>query len=96
MSKKNFKKIDLAYNLSSKKGFSLLYSKKLIDNLLKILALNVIKKKLYLKNFGTFRIIRKAERIGRNPKTKEVFTINERKVISFLPSKKITKNLNKY
>ena len=94
MSKKNLKKIDLAYNLSSKKGFSLLYSKKLIDNLLKILALNVIKKKLYLKNFGTFRIIRKAERIGRNPKTKESKIISERYVVLFKISNEFKKYIN--
>tara|TARA_B100000575_G_C23081044_1_gene622848 strand:+ start:574 stop:864 length:291 start_codon:yes stop_codon:yes gene_type:complete len=93
---KNFKKIDLAKNLSSKKGFSLLYSKKLIDDLLNTITQNIIKKKLNLKNLGSFRILKKNKRIGRNPKTKEIFTINERKVISFLPSKKITKNLNKY
>ncbi len=96
MNNKNFKKIDLAKNLSSKKGFSLLYSKKLIDDLLNTITQNIIKKKLNLKNLGSFRILKKNKRIGRNPKTKEIFTINERKVISFLPSKKITKNLNKY
>ena len=96
MNNKNFKKIDLAKDLSSKKGFPLNYSRKLIDDLLKTITQNIIKKKINLKNLGTFRILQKNKRIGRNPKTKEIFTINERKVISFLPSKKITKNLNKY
>ena len=96
MNNKNFKKIDLAKDLSSKKGFPLNYSRKLIDDLLKTITQNIIKKKINLKNLGTFRILKKNKRIGRNPKTKEIFTINERKVISFLPSKKITKNLNKY
>ena len=35
MNNKNFKKIDLAKDLSSKKGFPLNYSRKLIDDLLK-------------------------------------------------------------
>ncbi len=96
MNNKNFKKIDLAKNLSSKKGFPLDYSKKLINDLLKTITQNILKKKINIKNLGTFRILQKNKRIGRNPKTKEIFTINERKVISFLPSKKITKNLNKY
>ena len=96
MNNKNFKKIDLAKDLSSKKGFPLNYSRKLIDDLLKTITQNIIKKKINLKNLGTFRILKKNKRIGRNPKTKEIFTINERKVVSFLPSKKITKNLNKY
>ena len=96
MNNKNFKKIDLAKNLSSKKGFPLDYSKKLINDLLKTITQNILKKKINIKNLGTFRILQKNKRIGRNPKTKEIFTINERKLISFLPSKKITKNLNKY
>ena len=46
MNNKNFKKIDLAKDLSSKKGFPLNYSRKLIDDLLKTITQNIIKKKL--------------------------------------------------
>ena len=47
-----------------------------------------------IHNFGTFRIRRKASRIGRNPKTKEDVMIEERNTISFKPSKKIINLLN--
>ena len=48
-----------------------------------------------IHNFGTFKIRYKKERIGRNPKTKEEFTISPRKVISFIPSKNIIAIINK-
>ena len=48
-----------------------------------------------IHNFGTFKIKYKKERIGRNPKTKEEFMISSRNVISFTPSKKILKFINK-
>ena len=47
-----------------------------------------------LHNFGTFKLREKKERIGRNPKTKEEVMISARKVISFIPSKKILNKIN--
>ena len=95
MSNNNLKRIDLAKSLSKKKGFSKLLSKELIDYLISILIINIKKKNLNLKNIGTFKIIHKNERIGRNPKTKKIYTISSRKSISFLASKKLTKLINK-
>ena len=95
MSNNNLKRIDLAKSLSKKKGFSKLLSKELIDSLISIQIINIKKKNLNLKNIGTFKIIHKNERIGRNPKTKKIYTISSRKSISFLASKKLTKLINK-
>jgi integration host factor subunit alpha len=39
-----------------------------------------------LRSFGTFNVLAKRERIGRNPKNGVAATICARKVISFLPS----------
>ena len=39
-----------------------------------------------ISSFGSFNIIKKRERIGRNPKTGETAVIKARKVISFKPS----------
>ena len=95
MSKNNLKKLDLARNLSKKKGFSKLLSKELIDSLINLLSLNIKKKKLNLKNLGTFKIINKDKRIGRNPKTKKIHTIIARKSIVFTASKSLTKSINR-
>ena len=91
----NIVKNDIIKNLSKKTGFSFNYSKKLINDLLSILIDDIKENNLHLKNIGTFKILQKKERIGRNPKTKEEFVINSRKSISFVVSKKILIFLNK-
>ena len=45
--------------------------------------------------FGSFSIKKKSSRIGRNPKTKEEFTISARKVIKFKTSNFLTNKINK-
>ena len=94
MGKKNFKKEDFAKNLSKKKGLSVLLSRKLIDDTIDVLIDNISKKKLIIKNIGTFKIINKKERVGRNPRTKEKHLITSRKSISFIASKKLLKIIN--
>jgi len=47
-----------------------------------------------IHNFGTFKVKSKKERIGRNPKTKEIVMIKSRNVISFTPSKNFVKLIN--
>ena len=96
MYKTNLKKIDLAKQLKIKTGFSTNISKKLINDLIEILTEVIKTGYLNLKNIGSFKIINKKERMGRNPKTKEEFIISSRKSISFIPSKKLLQNLNKF
>jgi len=95
VNKKNFTRIDLIKKLSLKTGYSNSFSKKLINDLIDILTINIKIGDLTLKNIGTFKIIQKKERLGRNPKTKEEFKISARKVVSFSPSKSINLILNK-
>ena len=94
MKKNNLTKIDIAKELSKKTGYSLELSKILINNLLIVLISSIKKNKLNLKNIGTFRLINKSERIGRNPITKENFVITSRKSISFITSKKLLSVVN--
>ena len=51
---------------------------------------------LVLKNIGSFKLSKKNERIGRNPKTKEEFLISGRKSIRFIVSKNLSNILNIY
>jgi len=92
--KNNITKIDIAKELSIKTGYSLELSKILINNLLIVLISSIKKNKLNLKNIGTFRLINKLERMGRNPITKENFVITSRKSISFIASKKLLSVVN--
>ena len=90
----SFKKIDLSKNISKKLGVSVLLSKKLTEDLIEILSNKIKDNDLNLKNLGSFRIINKKERIGRNPKTKEEFLIKSRKSIIFIASKNLLANIN--
>ena len=94
MTKKNITKIEITKILSQKTGLSSLYSKKILNDLIQIIIKQIKDNNLILKNIGTFNIISKNERVGRNPKTKEEFLIKKRKSISFIPSKYLNKIIN--
>ena len=94
MKRNNFTKRDIIKYLSEKTRFSELLSKSIINDLLKTLVEIIKTENLNLKNIGTFKLIDKKERIGRNPKTNEEFIISSRKSISFSSSKKIVNLLN--
>ena len=85
----NLKKIDIIKNLSIKTGFSQNISKKIVNDLIDIIIENIKNDNMNLKNIGNFKLINKNERLGRNPKTKEEFTITPRKSVSFTASKNI-------
>ena len=91
MVRNNLTKKDLIKNLSINKGYSNLLSKKLINDLIKIIK----EKELNIKNIGTFKVVEKKERLGRNPKTKINFKITARKIIRFIASKKLIESVNK-
>ena len=95
MKKINLTKFDLAKEISLKSGLSVQFSKKIVENILDILKINIKEKKLNIKNFGTFKILKKKARVGRNPRTNEVFFITKRKSISFTASKKFISEVNK-
>ena len=90
----SFKKTDLSKNISERIGISVSLSKKLTEDLLEILSNKIKDNRLNLKNVGSFRIINKKDRIGRNPKTKEQFIIRSRKSISFIASKNLIVSMN--
>tara|TARA_Y100001958_G_C21104771_1_gene453615 strand:- start:274 stop:561 length:288 start_codon:yes stop_codon:yes gene_type:complete len=93
--KKNISKINISKTLSIETGYPTSFSKKLIQDLIDIILQLIKKEQLILKNIGSFKVVKKKERIGRNPKTLEVFPISERKVINFIPSKKLLETINK-
>ena len=95
MIKNNLKKINFSKNLSDKMGFSFSLSKKIIDDLILIFSENIKNNGLILKNIGSFSLIEKKERIGRNPKTNEIHLINKRNSIRFVASKNLSKILNR-
>lgn len=51
-------------------------------------------KSVKLTNFGSFDVLHKAARMGRNPKTGQAFVIKARRVISFRASKYLIDRVN--
>ena len=96
MTNSNITKNDFSKNMSDETGFPISLSKKIVDDLLIIFTEMIKNNDLVLKNIGTFKLSKKNERIGRNPKTKEEFLISKRKSIRFIVSKNLTKVLNTY
>ena len=90
----NLKKIDFSKNVSNKTGFPVSITKKIVDDLIIIIAEMIKNNELVLKNIGTFKLSNKKERIGRNPKTKEEFIVSKRKSIRFVVSKNLSKIIN--
>ena len=71
MLKKNFTKKDLSNKVYQNLGFSKNISSTVIDDFFEYVVSELIKSnKIKISSFGTFKIITKKERMGRNPKTK--------------------------
>ncbi len=94
MTKKNFNKNDFVQSLKNKIGLSSNLSEKIINDFIQILVENIASGSLNLKNIGSFKIKKKNQRLGRNPKTKKEYIISSRFSVIFTPSSRLTKSLN--
>ena len=95
MVKKNFNRKNLSNKIYQNLGFSKNFSSTIVDNFFEIIAAELIRSnKVKISSFGTFKVMNKKERIGRNPKTKNETIITSRKVVKFKPSFIIKKKLN--
>ncbi len=95
MIKKNFTRKDLSNKIYHNIGFSKNFSYEIIDNFFESLISElIISNKIKISSFGTFKVINKRERIGRNPKTKVEAKISPRKVVKFRPSSFVKKIIN--
>ena len=95
MIKKNISREDIADTIHAEFGFSRKECLSIVNDIIEIiiegLESNGIVK---IHNFGTFKLKRKNSRVGRNPKTKEEFIIDDRYVVTFKASKNIIKFIN--
>jgi len=71
-----------------------------IEKILKIIFLEIIEalrggKNIEIRGFGTYKIIKRKARIGRNPKNSELIQIPEKKAIKWKISKTFFNRLNK-
>ena len=96
MVKKNLTRKDLSNKIYKNLGFSKNISSTIIDDFFENMIRQLIKENIVkISSFGTFKIINKRERVGRNPKTKVETKIVSRKVATFKPSVLIKEKLNR-
>ena len=93
----NFTREDIADSLHTDFGLTKKDCIVFVNDILDII-IDGLTNKGYVKihNFGSFKVIRKKSRIGRNPKTMEDVMISERNVLKFKPSKMILDQINKH
>ena len=93
----NFTREDIAESLHADFGLTkkdcIIFVNDIIDIIIDGLKVNGYVK---IHNFGSFKIIRKKSRLGRNPKTREDVMISERNVLKFKPSKSTLNYINKH
>ena len=89
MSQDKLTRESIAKQISIEFGIAYATIYKKIDKILEIWSNEMIISDLSISNIGSFKIKKKNERVGRNPKTKEEHLIKPRKVISFKKSNKL-------
>ena len=90
--KQNLGKREIITRLTSAIGFSSKNVQKITEDIIEIIISNLVyNKKINLKNLGTFNVVFKNEREGRNPKTKEKFIITSRNTKKFKVSDTLKK-----
>ena len=91
----NFTRKDLYNKIFKNLGFSKNLSSKIVDDFFETLISEIIKSnKIKISSFGTFTVLHKKERIGRNPKTKIEVKIRPRKAVKFKSSSLLKEKFN--
>ena len=95
--KVNYSKKEISKKISNSIGLSGSFVDRYLDYLLILMIDELIENNIIkIKNFGTFKLIRKKERLGRNPKDKnKEYVITARNVIQFKASDNLKDKLNK-
>ena len=95
MTIKNFSKKNITNRLHKNIGFSKRFSSSVLDDFIESLISElIVSKKVKISSFGTFKVLTKKERMGRNPKTKIQAKISARKVINFKPCITVKEKIN--
>ena len=92
--KSNLTKLDISKTISTKIGISKKYADFLLNDIFIVLKRAIKNDNINIKNFGTFRILNKTERMGRNPKNKILYKISARKSLVFNASKNLVAKIN--
>jgi len=86
---------DLAKKIASSAGLTASESYKMVDLFFNEISTSLIRgENVKITGMGTFKILDKAQRIGRNPKTGVPAIISARRVVSFKPSTEFRKKVS--
>ena len=88
-------KADIVHRVSRETGLTLPQSLKAVDSMLATITSAMAEgHRVHFRKFGSFSSRKKAERLGRNPKTGEDVTITARTVPVFKASKQLKKEVD--
>tara|TARA_B100000886_G_scaffold321360_1_gene263493 strand:+ start:909 stop:1187 length:279 start_codon:yes stop_codon:yes gene_type:complete len=91
----NFTKKDLSATLKKELKLSVDISDSLVDEFFQVIKTTLrSQKNLKLSGFGSFETFTTKERIGRNPKTMEIYKISSQSKVRFSPTSKAKYFLN--
>ena len=93
--RKNFTRNKLAERINIKLGYSKAEAKEFIEFFFNHIKININpKQNIKISKLASFKVIKKKERIGRNPKTGKEAIISRRKVVSCKFSKNLKSKIN--
>ena len=96
MTQKTLTRADLSNSVYREIGLSLSESTQMVDAVLEEVSVALSEgHSVKLSSFGTFKLRRKKERVGRNPKTGVEVPITPRTVLSFNASNTLKQAVNK-
>lgn len=90
----SYTKSDIINNIALVSSLSKDSSKKLFDQFIKQVISGSNNGRLKISSFGTFYRKETLARLGRNPKTGEVYKIPKMSKLSLIPSNKIKQKIN--
>ena len=90
----NVTKKFIARKISQNLSMSISVSEVFLDKFINTIKKSSLNKTVKIKNFGSFRTLKTAKRVGRNPKTKESYIIYPSLKVNFKTSKKVKEDLN--
>ena len=87
-------KADIVDRVASATGITKIDTRVIVDGFLNSVVEAISQNKtIELRGFGTFKVVKRAQRTGRNPRTGEQVKIPERYMPVFKPSKELKNRL---
>jgi len=91
----NLRKVDINKDICLKSGVSFSFASKFLEDTIETLIEGLKKDNiLKINKFGSFIIVSKKKRTGRNPKNNNLYEIKKRKIVSFKASSFLKKKVN--